>query len=192
MLRKLLFYSVAVLVIWVVYTGISIWYYGNQDHAQQSDAIIVLGAAVSGNQPSPVFSERINHAITLFQQGKAPTIIFTGGLGNGKSHTESEVAATYAANNGIPKSAILTETRSRTTRQNLIEAKLLMDANALKAAIIVSDPLHLKRAVMMAKDLGLSAVTSPTPTTRYRSLKPKLDFLFREMYFYNHYLFFSK
>jgi len=191
-IRKLFLWLAAAVILWVTYTGLSIWSFGGQDYAQSSDSIIVLGAAISGDKPSPVFRERINHAITLFNQGKAARIIFSGGKGNGESHAESKVGEAYVIRNGVPKSVILTETRSRTTRQNLLEAKQIMDTNALKTAIIVSDPLHLKRAAMMAKDLGISAVTSPTPTTRYRSLKPKLDFLFREIYFYNHYLFLSQ
>jgi len=176
------------LVLWLTYTGIMIWSFGNKDFVQQSDCIIVLGAAINKDQPSPVFKERINHAVTLFQQGKAPKIIFTGGLGNGETYTESEAGAAYASRNGVPKSSILKETRSQTTRQNLLEAKALMDANGYRSAIIVSDPLHMKRAVMMAEDIGISAVSSPTPTSRYRSFKTKMEFLLRELYFYNWYL----
>lgn len=45
----------------------------------------------------------------------------------------------------------------------------------------------MKRSMMMARDLGLLSVSSPTPTSRYRSLKAKLGFLGRELYFYHHY-----
>jgi len=187
-LRKFLLWLALGLIIWLAYTGIIIWNFGNQDNAQPSASLIVLGAAIAGDKPSPVFRERINHAITLFRQDLASKIIFTGGKGDGETHAESEVAAAYAVNRGVPKSAILIESQSRTTRQNLLEAKAIMDVNALATAIIISDPLHLKRALMMAKDVGILAVASPTPTTRYRSLKPKLGFLFREIYFYNYYL----
>ena len=63
-----------------------------------------------------------------------------------------------------------------------------MQLHRLKSAIIVSDPLHMKRAVMMAGGLGINAVSSPTPTTRYRSLWTQLGFLIREIYFFHHYL----
>jgi uncharacterized SAM-binding protein YcdF (DUF218 family) len=63
-----------------------------------------------------------------------------------------------------------------------------MKTHNLKSAIIVSDPLHMKRAMMMADDLGIEAVSSPTPTTRYRSLRTKLGFLVRELYFVHHYV----
>jgi len=163
-----------------------IWNFGEKDHAKKSDCIIVLGAAAYGEKPSPVFEERIRHAIGLFRKGEAPTLIFTGGRGDGASHAESEVGAAYAVRESVSRAAILTETRSRTTKQNLTEAKALMDSAGLRSAIIVSDPLHLKRASAMAEDLGIPAVTSPTPTSRYRSLRAKLGFLVREVYFYNH------
>jgi len=186
-IQKILLWLAAALFVWLIVVGGMIWNYGGKDNATKSDCIIVLGAAAHGNKPSPVFEERIRHAIGLFQKGEASTIIFTGGFGDGASHAESEVGASYAMARGVPKSAILTETRSRTTNQNLIEAKALMDSAGLKSAIIVSDPLHLKRASVMADDIGISSVTSPTPTSRYRSLKTKLGFVIREIYFYHHY-----
>jgi uncharacterized SAM-binding protein YcdF (DUF218 family) len=190
-LFKFLMWLAVAVLLWLFYTGVSIWNYGGQDHAKLSDCVIVLGAAISGDQPSPVFEARINHAVNLFQGGKASIIIFTGGKGKGEAFTESEVAAAFVMNEGIPSSSILKDMSSRTTKQNLIEAKSLMKTHSLKSAIIVSDPLHLKRAAMMARDLEIVAVTSPTPTSRYRSLKTKLGFLFREIYFYTHYLIFN-
>lgn len=59
-----------------------------------------------------------------------------------------------------------------------------MDKNGLNTCIIVSDPLHMKRAMLMAKEYGLKAFSSPTPTTKYQSWKTKLPFLFREEFFY--------
>jgi uncharacterized SAM-binding protein YcdF (DUF218 family) len=63
-----------------------------------------------------------------------------------------------------------------------------MRQNGLTSAIIVSDPLHMKRAMLMADDLAIAAASSPTPTSRYRSLKSKLGFLLRELYFIHHYV----
>ena len=47
----------------------------------------------------------------------------------------------------------------------------------------------MRRATWMAGDLGIAAVSSPTPTTRYRSLKTKLRFLRHELYYWHHYAF---
>lgn len=63
-----------------------------------------------------------------------------------------------------------------------------MALNGFNDAVLVSDPLHLRRAAAMADRLGIDAVTSPTPTTRYKSLPKKLGFLFREVLFYQFFL----
>lgn len=175
-------------ILWCVAVGVEIWRFGSVDHAVNSDCIIVLGAAVRGSKPSSVFEERIRHGIHLYQSGSAPKLLLTGGFGEGEKHSESGVGASVARLAGVPESAILTEDQSRTTRQNLSEALRLMKANGLRSAILVSDPLHMKRASMMAEDLGIKVASSPTPSSRYRSLKTQAAFLMREIYFVNHYL----
>jgi uncharacterized SAM-binding protein YcdF (DUF218 family) len=188
-IRKTLLWLFIIFSIWLFFIAASIWHYGSKDYAVNSDYIIVLGAAAYHKKPSPVFKERIDHAITLYQQGLAPTIIFTGGFGTGAPYAESDVAAKYALRNGVKIVDVLTEDHSRSTVDNLIEAKKLMGSDRLTTAIIVSDPLHLKRASIIARNLNIEAVTSPTPTSRYRSFKAQLKFLLREVYFYHYYLF---
>ncbi|MFB2979270.1 YdcF family protein [Microseira sp. BLCC-F43] len=78
------------------YIAFSIYIYGTQQNDIKADAAIVLGAAVWGNQPSPVFRERINHGIQLYKTGKVQTIIFTGGVGNSNEPAEAIVARNYA------------------------------------------------------------------------------------------------
>lgn len=148
----------------------------------------MLGAAVQGKGPSPVFEQRIRHAITLYQKGLAPTVIFTGGTGAGQTISESRVGVNLATSLGVPSSNLLLEENSLTTHQNVSEARKIMGHRQLSSAIIVSDPLHMKRAVRMAEDVGIRAVSSPTPTTRYISLGSRLKFLLREIFFYQVYL----
>jgi uncharacterized SAM-binding protein YcdF (DUF218 family) len=174
--------------VWCATLAVLIWRYGAHDRATKADCIIVLGAAVQGTIPSPVFEERIRHGIKLYQAGFASKILFTGGVGEGQQHSEGSIGLRVATQQGIPASDILFEDRSRTTQQNLSEAAFVMIKHGLKSAIIVSDPLHMKRAMMMADDLGIEAFSSPTPTTRYRSFQTKFGFLVREIYFFHHYI----
>jgi uncharacterized SAM-binding protein YcdF (DUF218 family) len=185
--RRIVLGLLMLVIGWFGWTAYSIWHFGSQDFAQSADCAIVLGAAAYGAEPSPVFEERIKHAVELYRRGVVRKLVFTGGFGEGATHAESEVGAQYATGFGVPREAILTETRSRTTRQNLAEAKAVMDAAELNSAVIVSDPLHLKRAALMAEHIGIRAVTSPTPTSRYRSTGSQLRFLVREIYFLHHY-----
>lgn len=176
------------LTAWLILLALQIDATGKVHHPGPADAAIVLGAAVNGAAPSPVFRERIRHGVTLYRTGRVRKLILTGGVGEGASHAESQVARTIAIRAGVPAHAILIETRSRTTQQNMAEAKRLMDTHRLSTALIVSDPLHMKRALRMARDTGINGYAAPTPTTRYRSWRSKTGFLLREVYFYNHYL----
>jgi uncharacterized SAM-binding protein YcdF (DUF218 family) len=175
-------------LLWLAILASSIVSFGSRDRATSHDAAIVLGAAAYGSVPSPVFRERIRHALSLYRAGTVRKLIFTGGFGPGASLAEAEVARDVALKEGVPASDILIETRSRTTYQNLLEAKRVMDSAGLRTAAIVSDPLHMKRALRMSLDLGIEAVSSPTPTTRYMGLRSKATFLAREIYFYHLYL----
>ncbi len=130
------------------------------DSARPADVIIVLGSAVwSGGRPSPSLNARTQHAIALYQAGFAPNLIFCGGLG-GNPPTEAEVMRRLAASAGIPANAMILEDQSHSTEESLANAKALMDARGFKTAIIVSDPFHLYRAEVIARDVGIHAYGS--------------------------------
>ena len=186
-----------VLASWLGAVASYIVWVGERDQAAAADAIIVLGAAAYDARPSPVFEERIRHGIDLYQRGLAPRIIFTGGYGSGIGPTgaggygsgarfaESQVAQRYALRRDVPAQAILIETRSRTTRQNLQQAAALMGENRMRRAIIVSDPLHMARALRLARELQIEALGSSTPTSRFRSFGTRWRFLLQEVYFFH-------
>lgn len=189
---KMIFLSVvSALLFLVVTTALNIYFYGYSSNIIKSDAAIVLGAAAWGEKPSPVFRERINHAINLYKSEDIRKIIFTGGIGEKDQLAEAVVGKNYAIKQGVKSADILTETESRTTYQNLKNARKVALPHKLSKFLIVSDPLHLKRAVLMARDMGMDAYPSPTPSTRYRSFKSKIEFLTRETYFYFVYLIFK-
>jgi uncharacterized SAM-binding protein YcdF (DUF218 family) len=83
---------------------------------------------------------------------------------------------------------MLIESKSHTTYENLLYAKRVADSHNLRRVLVVSDPLHMRRAMSMAADLGLDARPSPTRTTRYRTASAQLGQLLRETYYYAGYL----
>ncbi|WP_341529140.1 YdcF family protein [Nostoc sp. UHCC 0302] len=182
---------ISALLLAIASTASSIYLYGSISNNIKADAAIVLGAAAWGEEPSPVFRERINHAINLYKNGVVKTIIFTGGVGDSNEPAEAIVGRNYAIAQQVKAADILTETQSRTTHQNLKNALEVSSAHQLTKFLIVSDPLHMKRAVLMAQGLGMDAHSSPTPTTRYRSFRSQIEFLIRETYFYFVYLVFK-
>ena len=192
MFYKIIKFSLVALILWLGYLTYAIYSFPQGSLDDKADVAIVLGAAVTQNRPSPVFEERIRHAINLYQRGKISKLIFTGGVGENKKVAESVAAKVYAIEAKVATKDIYTETHSLTTRENLIFAKQILDQFKIKNSLIISDSLHLKRAMKMATDLGINAKDSATPTSRYQSFKKKIPFALRELYFYHHYLLFSE
>jgi len=185
---KIVLAIIAVTVVVITVTAARIYRYSSVAVDKQADAAVVLGAAVWSQNVSPVFRERINHAVDLYRKGKVRKLIFTGGQGNSNEPTEAAAASSYAQANGIPIQDILVEQKSHTTFENIVNAKQLADANSLKTVLIVSDPMHMKRAMTMARDVGLIAYPSPTPTTRYVGWRTQMSELARETFYYLGYL----
>lgn len=159
-----------------------VYEYGGRSSDAGADAAIVLGAAVWTRRPSPVFRERINHAVELYKTGRVRKLILTGGQGESDEPAESVAARTYAVQRGVRAADVYVERQSHNTYENLQQASRIVAAQRMRRVLVVTDPLHMKRAVSMARDLGLDAHPSPTPTTRYQSARSQLTLLFEETY----------
>ena len=183
-MKKLIVVIICSILFLLTFTAFEIIDYGNKDNKTHSDVAIILGAGTYGDEVSPVFRERINHGIWLYENGFVDYLIFTGGVGEGNTKSDALVAKEYAISKSVPEEVIFIEEKSTITEENLEYAKEIMDENAFRNAIIVSDPLHMKRAMLMAKDYGIEGVSSPTTTSMYKSIKTKIPFLLREEFFY--------
>ncbi len=183
--KIILLLSIVIVLGYFVFNGVKIYIYSFDYSEDKSDVAIVLGAATNSGHLSQVFKERINHSIYLYNAAKVKKIILTGGYGNDQEQSDSEVAKNYLLTQGIPKDVILNEQRSRYTIENLVESKKIMDSLKLKSALIVTDPLHMKRSIGLAEKLQINCKPSPTKTTMYKSFLPKAQFLVYETFFYS-------
>lgn len=182
--------SITLLFAFIILAGknaLSIYHYRLIDEIHTADCAIIAGAAVTGDQPSPVFQERLNHAVSLYRDGYIKMLIVTGGYSANNALSDAAVARRYLLSQNVPEQAILVEDRSQVTRENLHYAKMIMAMNQLHNALIVSDPLHMKRIMSMAHDEGIEAWSSPTSTSRYRSFIARMNFLLRETFWYSVY-----
>ena len=145
-----------------------VWWVGRSDQATAVDAIVVLGVAQYDGRPSPQLQARLDHALTLLQEGAAPLVITTGGNQPGDRFTEAEASANYLIKGlGIDYQAveILQENSGSTTRESLIGVRDIMQSRGLHSVLIVTDPYHSLRSRLIAQDLGLVAYVSPTRTS---------------------------
>jgi len=177
--------AIAVLLcfVYILYVAWSIISFAKVNELTRTDAAIVLGAAVWDDKPSTVLKDRLNHAIWLYDNGYVEKIIVTGGLGEGDSLSEAEVSKRYMMQQEVLEEDIVLEQKSKITEQNLANAYAIARQQQIDTYTIVSDPLHMKRALTMARHLGMDAYSSPTQTSAYKSVATKLPFLLRETFF---------
>ena len=165
--------------------SIKIYNYSFVYSENKSDVVIVLGAGTNDGKLSPVFKERINHSILLYNNGIVNKIILTGGFGKGQKQSDSQTAKYYAIEKGIPEENIIIEEKSKFTKENIEQSKQIMDSLGMKSALLVSDPLHMKRAIKLAENYGILCESSPTKTTMYKSTYPKIKQLLYETFYFS-------
>jgi uncharacterized SAM-binding protein YcdF (DUF218 family) len=145
---------------WCRWVYLQIERYASEDQAAVADAIGVFGAAEYDGRPSPVYRARLDHALSLYNRGIAPLIITLGGDG-GDQYSEGAVGREYLMGMGVPESAIIAETESRSTEESARRIAVIARANGLRRLVIVSDGTHLFRIHEICAADGLDVLTSP-------------------------------
>ncbi len=137
-----------------------VWASGRESH-RPAQAIIVLGAAQYDGRPSPVLRGRLAHAVELYQQGVARTIVVTGGKKPGDRFTEAAAGYEYLRAHDVPESAILREENGDNTWEQLAAATRFLRNRHIDDVVLVSDDYHAYRLDRIAHELGLRAQVSP-------------------------------
>ncbi|WP_226580428.1 YdcF family protein [Halobacillus litoralis] len=179
-MKKFIKILLLICLIYGIYSGYTVWTFGEEQEIPKADAAIVLGAAQWNGKPSPVFEGRLKQGIELYKDGVVDYLIFTGGMSENAVSSEAEVGRIYAIEKGVPKEDIFYEDRSQVTEENLINAKEVTTQQGIDSYLIVSDRFHLKRAVAMAENQGMNVQGVPTKYSAYQSLETKLPFFFKE------------
>jgi uncharacterized SAM-binding protein YcdF (DUF218 family) len=148
--------------LWLTTVGL-ILLAGARPGLRPADAILVLGAAQYNGRPSPVLRARLDHALDLWRRGLAGHLIFTGGVGQGDTLSEGEVARRYALESGVPDSIILVEREGVTSSASVEAAAALMRGRGLHSALLVSDSYHMLRLELLARRAGIQPFRAPTP-----------------------------
>ena len=138
---------------------------GDHDEQRAAGAIVVMGAAQYDGRPSGVFAARLDHAVRLYMAGTAPYLVVTGGKLPGDQTTEAAVGRNYAVARGVPPEHILMEDAGRSTLGSLRAVGVILRDHGIRDAIFVSDRTHMLRVLLMARDGGIVAFGSPTPTS---------------------------
>lgn len=154
---------------------------GEKEAPEPADVIIVLGAGVWETGASPAMIGRVKQAATLYQQGFAPKLIVSGGLGEFPP-TEALVMQELLMNKDVPQEDILLEERATNTHENIKYSLEIMGEKGFESAIIVTDVFHLKRAMAIARKQGMSVSgIGVKETVLYTNQSLFLKYSFREV-----------
>lgn len=157
---KILSALMTLIVIYFGVTFVQIWLRGHEHSSASAQAILVYGTTENNGTPSPELTARLNQALTLYREGRAPWIAVTGGRQPGDVYTEAGVSLTYLINHGVTPSRIL-EGSGNDTWQNVATVLPLLKKHHLKTVITVTDPFHEYRAMAIASAQGLTPYPSP-------------------------------
>lgn len=139
---------------------------GHSDGNKSAEYIVVLGAALHGEDMSLSLQSRMDTALKYIEQHPNVKIIVSGGRGLGESITEAEAMKKFLVRNHINEGKIIKEEKSTNTVENLKFSKAII-RNHEKGnpnIIIVTNNFHLFRAKMLAKRLGIKAYGLPAKT----------------------------
>ena len=129
--------------------------------------LIVLGAALRGDQPSRLLRGRLDAAAVYLIEHPNAVCIVSGGQGEDEICTEASVMYTYLVNKGIDPARIYTEDSSTSTFENIRHSRAVIEEKGLNREVtIVTQEFHQFRAQQFAEQAGLmvsGAVTAHTP-----------------------------
>ncbi|GAA0576112.1 YdcF family protein [Caenispirillum bisanense] len=139
-----------------------------------ADCLVILGAKLtSEGAPTPALQRRVEHAAGLWRQGVAPALMVCGGATGAASASASGVseaavmARLLTAGHGVPPTALVMEDVSQDTLGNAREALALAAARNWRRLVVVTDAVHLPRALWtfrrLAQPLGISVDGQAAP-----------------------------
>jgi len=132
-------------------------------------AIVVLGGGTAPIQYGATYpnlgpgSDREWHGARLYQAGRAPLIILSGGHDPQFSATSSaESMRRFIRALGVPASDILMEEKSRNTTQNADFTADILARRGINRILLVTSALHMPRSLALFEAQGLEVIPAAT------------------------------
>ena len=127
-----------------------------------ADAIVIFAGGVGeSGQAGGGYQERLQRAITLYEEGWAPRIIISSGFVF--AFKEAEVMRAVAIEQGVPAAAIVLETDAANTYQNVTYSKAVLERSGWRRILLVSSPYHMRRALLVWRKNAPAIDVVPEP-----------------------------
>jgi len=149
--------------------------YGQFDNVSyKEDAVIVLGAAVHGENVSWPLMERLETAIQYHEKNPDALIVVTGGKGYQESITEALAMERYLIGRGVEKDKIVKEEEATSTNENMKFSKKILDERlgSNYSVAVVTNNFHIYRGTQIAINEGFANVTHMHAKLQWYNLMP--------------------
>lgn len=176
-LRWIFFILVSLFILSFIFLEGLIYYHGHKTPEEKADVLIILGARLYGETPSPALMRRIDAGFSYLIDHEETIVIVSGGTGVDDPISEALAMKRELLLRGIEEDRILMEDQSTNTFENItfsqqvlkeFDETLSMDQPTFG---IVTNSFHVFRGKLIAKEGGLKAVGIPAktpPTTRVK------------------------
>lgn len=121
------------------------------------DYLVVLGASVYADGPSPALTRRINAVMDCLDEHPDAVIIASGGQGRLEPISEARCIRDELVRRGVDPNRILMEDQSTDTRENMVYSRALIDRPDAAVAIVTNN-YHIWRSLRLARQAGLTNV----------------------------------
>jgi uncharacterized SAM-binding protein YcdF (DUF218 family) len=135
--------------------------------------VVLCGGCRFSGQLNDATCARVEHGAHLFQEGLAPRLILSGGRWAPHRPSCAPRMKTLALALGIPPERIIVEDRSSRTVENAREVARLLRAHGASAILLVTSPLHMRRAKLCFEKQGVEVSCAPTPCVAHEALLAK-------------------
>lgn len=137
---------------------------GNIKNVNDVDYMIILGARLYGDVPSPALLERLRVAEEYLKNNPNLEVIVSGGQGSDEYISEAEAMKTFLINHGIDKNRIIVEDKSTNTFENIKNSLSIIkgiDDIESPRVLLVTSKSHIFRSRLLAVRLGAIAYGLP-------------------------------
>jgi len=117
------------------------------------DCVMVLGAGLWDDEPSPMLRERLEFGLKAYETGCTDKFLMSGDHGR-KEYDEVNTMKDFAIDNGVDADNVFMDHAGFSTYESMYRAR---DIFQVEKMVIVTQKYHLYRAVYDARKLGIDA-----------------------------------
>lgn len=164
--RRIAIIAFWLLVLYGFANFVDVWLTSRSDYQGTATAAVVLGAAQYNGEPSGALKGRLDRAAELYTDDRVELVVVTGGGQANDITTEAKTGYDYLRDTAaIPDEDLRLEVDGASTYQSLAAAARFLADEGIDDVILVTDPYHAKRSILIANEVGLVAEVAPTDSS---------------------------